>query len=255
MCDLVFSEIISKVYNHTHVYRMKTISQTIGNFKKIWEEIFGIPMYEIEVAKFQNCREITLKLGRVSQHPPKANFLIVQDYIFKRFNMDQSPIDYNTCRYPKILLIEREDRVTLIDDPELQQIGKITVNGLDSGKSRRHIHDIDVLKAALHAKYNCDSDDNNNTFQCVTLAQMEFAEQLRYFNSAAVIILAHGAAQSNTLFCRPGTVIIEVTCGCKWEFFDTISSALKLNHVKCEENTPAAILETLDAAILEIKND
>ncbi len=245
MCDLVFPEIINKVYNYKHVYRMKTISQTIGNFKQIWEQIFGIPMYEIDMAEFKQCQETTLKLGRVTQYPPKANFLMVQDYIFKRFHIDQSPIDRTACRYPKILLIEREDRVTVIDDPRLNSISKTIANGVSTGKERRDIHDINILKAALHAKYNCDDNVPNNTFQCVTLAQMDFSEQIRYFNSAAVIILAHGAAQANMLFCRPGTTILEVMCGCKWEFFDTISSVLELNHVKCEENTPDAILKLL----------
>ena len=248
MCDLVFPEIINKVYNYNHVYRMKTISQTVGNFKKIWEQIFGIPMYEIDPTEFKLRQEITLTLGRATQYPSKANFLTVQDYIFNRFHLDQAaPVDHR--RYPKILLIEREDRVTLIDDPDLKEICERTVNGVSTGKERRDIHGMEALKDALHATYNGGGGggggSDNAPFQCVTLAKMDFAEQIRYFNSAAVIILAHGAAQANTLFCRPGTVVVEVTCGCGWEFFDTISSALELNHVKCEENTPEAILELL----------
>jgi capsular polysaccharide biosynthesis protein len=76
---------------------------------------------------------------------------------------------------------------------------------------------------------------------------MPFKEQVKLFNNAKLIILAHGAAMSNIFFCKKGTTIIEVTCNTKWEFFDNISSILNLNHIKIDDNNIDTIINTLSA--------
>ena len=76
---------------------------------------------------------------------------------------------------------------------------------------------------------------------------MLFKEQVKLFNNAKVIILAHGAAMSNMFFCKKGTTIIEVTCNRKWPFFDKISSILELNHIKVDDNNIDTIISNLPA--------
>ena len=63
-----------------------------------------------------------------------------------------------------------------------------------------------------------------------------FYEQIKYYNNAKIIICAHGASMSNMLFCKQGTIILEVTCDMTWDFFDITSTVLKLIHVKCNDN-------------------
>ena len=245
MCDLVFPEIINQVYKYKHVYRRKTIDQTIGNFKKIWEEIFGIPTYEIEPEEFDQNKEWLLRLGRQTQFPPKVNFMMVQNYILERFKIKETLENLkstNKKTYPRVLLIEREGRVSLIDDPKMKKISEVTVNGVSTGKERRDIHDIETLKKELANLYP------GTEYECITLAGMDFAEQVRYFHSADIIILAHGAAQANTLFCRPGTLLLEVTCDCSWQFFDVITTTLEMHHMKCKINEPEVILDMLKDA-------
>jgi hypothetical protein len=47
-------------------------------------------------------------------------------------------------------------------------------------------------------------------------------------------------------FCKSGTVVIEVTCGREWEFFDEISKILNLNHIKIKKNDPNRIIKTIE---------
>jgi capsular polysaccharide biosynthesis protein len=98
-----------------------------------------------------------------------------------------------------------------------------------TGKERREITQIDVIEKHLENKYG-------NLFKSVYLELTPFEEQVKYFNNAKLIIAAHGAGLSNLFFCKQRTKVIEVTCGKKWEFFDTISRVLNLQHIKCNKN-------------------
>jgi capsular polysaccharide biosynthesis protein len=46
-------------------------------------------------------------------------------------------------------------------------------------------------------------------FKSVTLSSMSLVEQISLFSSAKVIVAAHGAGLTNTVFCNPGTKVIE----------------------------------------------
>ena len=48
-------------------------------------------------------------------------------------------------------------------------------------------------------------------------------------------------------FCKKHTIIIEITCNCKWKFFDIISKNLELNHIKLEINESKYIINYLDS--------
>jgi hypothetical protein len=47
-------------------------------------------------------------------------------------------------------------------------------------------------------------------FEAVTLTGMTVAEQARLFDEASHIIAPHGAGLTNILFCRPGTILLEL---------------------------------------------
>ena len=74
---------------------------------------------------------------------------------------------------------------------------------------------------------------------------MSFLEQIKYFNNAKLIVLAHGAALSNLFFCKEGTKILEVVCNSRFEFFNVISKNLNLYHIKCEENKYDKIIDMI----------
>jgi len=50
---------------------------------------------------------------------------------------------------------------------------------------------------------------------------------------------------ANMFFCKEGAKIIEVTCGCRWSFFD-ISNTLNLNHIQCHENIADEVIRVID---------
>jgi capsular polysaccharide biosynthesis protein len=50
---------------------------------------------------------------------------------------------------------------------------------------------------------------NKLGFHCVVLESLTVAEQAALFHSAKVIVAPHGAGLTNTVFCQPGTKIIE----------------------------------------------
>lgn len=117
--------------------------------------------------------------------------------------------------YPEVILIKRSDRINLIDDEYLAIID----TNISTGKERREIKDIDNIEIYL---------------------------QNKYFNNAKLIICAHGAVMSNMFFCKKKTIIIEVTCGTSWKFFDKITEILNLNHIKCHKNYYENIINCIE---------
>jgi len=67
-------------------------------------------------------------------------------------------------------------------------------------------------------------------FEVIDPQQKSVVEQAEYFSNAKVIIAAHGAALTNTVFCKPGTRIIELhgpfTASCFW----IVSQYMGLEH-------------------------
>ncbi len=226
LCDLVLPEIVNGIYKYNIVYRQKNLTQTIGNFYKIWEEIFDTKNEEITEKDYNDLKIETKIISRFDRFNrniyKKKEFDIFREYMFDKFN-----IEILNKKYPKILLIERGVDKNLLSD-EFKNIEHKEKNGyLSTGKERREIKDIEKLKVEL-SKY----DD----YECIMLEGMEIEEQIKYFNNANIIIAAHGAGLSNMLFCKENTTIIEITCNMKWGFFDVISKELSLNHKKCNNN-------------------
>jgi hypothetical protein len=229
ICDCLFTEIVNDIYNFETVFREKSIPQTLGNFKNIYEEVMGNANTELIKKDFDELNLETIILGNKEDYIKKEYFDKFRNYIFERYSINETNYDIN---YPEIILIERGDRIELIDDEQLQKQNK----NITSGKERREIKDIEKLKTYFNKKHK-------EKYKTIILENMTFKEQVNYFNNAKIIVCAHGAGMSNMLFCKKGTVIIEVTCDKIWRFFDDISTNLELLHYKCNKNNYFMIID------------
>jgi len=231
ICDCLFPEIISDIFNYNEIIREKNIHQTIGNFDKIYTDVMKIKNTELLSDDFNNLNVDTICYENKENYCNKIYFDKFRKFIFKRYNINN--LEYNN-HYPKVILIKRGDRINLIDD---EYLSKIIMN-VTTGKERREINNIVEVEEFLQNKYK-------DQFKSLYFEKLPFEEQIKYFNNAKLIICAHGAVMSNMFFCKEGATIIEVTCG-RWPFFDEISKILNLNHIKCHKNTFDSIIKYIN---------
>ena len=223
LCDCLFPEIINDIYKYDEVIREKNLRETIGNFSKIYMEVMEIKNTELISKHFNELQNIDIiSYKKSEEYCDKIYFDKFRNFIFSRYKI--SYLEYKSD-YPKVILIKRDDRINLIDD---EYLAKRNTN-ITTGKERREINNINNVETYLKNKYD-------TIFKSLYFENLPFEEQIKYFNNANLIICAHGAVMSNMFFCKEGTTIIEVTCGCKWGFFDKISTILNLNHIKCCKN-------------------
>ena len=231
LCDCLFPEIINQLYLHSEVVREKSIHQTIGNFSKIYEEVMGTRNRELLKEEFDQLATLPLIYKNKEDYSTLYDFNRFRDFIFDRYDIPPTPLP----KFPQILLIKRDDRIPLINDPYLTSLN----TNITTGKERREIDQIDKIESHLQNNYN-------SNFRALYLERLAFKEQVLYFHSASFIICAHGAGMSNMFFCGKGTTIFEVVCGREWEFFDVISKTLSLNHIKCHTNDINVIIPVLN---------
>ena len=232
ICDCLFPEIVCDIFNYDEVIREKNISQTIGNFYKIYTDVMMVKHTELLSSEFNSLNINTICYQKKEKYINKINFDKFRNFIFKKYNINN--LEYITD-YPKVILVKRNHRKQLINDEYLTQIN----TNITSGKERREIKNINSIELFLKNKYKDD-------FKSLYFEDLEFEEQIKYFNNATLIICAHGAVMSNMFFCKEETKIIEVTCGCKWDFFDNISKILKLKHIKCHTNNKNRIIKFIN---------
>lgn len=231
ICDCLLPEIAIDIHKHDYVIRKKNLHQTIGNFYTIYELVMNTKNIELLETDFTNekCESIIVPNKKELK---EEDFQKFRTLIFNKFNIEDNNKNIDK-KYPKVILIKRGTRKKLIDDIYLQNKILTLPNHeknlkVSSGKERREINNIDNLEKYL--KNNCAS------FESLYLEELDFESQVKYFYHAKVIIGAHGAGLTNMLFCKPETIILEVTCGCTWFYFDKISSTLKLKHFKLKIN-------------------
>jgi hypothetical protein len=232
ICDCLFPEIISDIFNYDEVIREKNIHQTIGNFSAIYTNVMRIKNTELLTDDFNNLNVDTICYKNKEKYCDKIYFDKFKKFIFERYGINNLKYNHD---YPEVILVKRNDRINLIDDEYLSKINTIVT----TGKERREINNIADVEEFLQNKYK-------NKFKSLYFEKLPFEEQIKYFNNAKLIICAHGAVMSNMFFCKEGTTVIEVTCGRCWPFFDRISKILNLNHVKCYENSFDAIIKYIN---------
>jgi hypothetical protein len=230
LIDCVYPEVINEIYKYDTVVRVKSIDQTLGNFAGFYENIMGIKTTEIPEAEFNKLDIKPIIL------PPKEHYADIEsltkfrNYIFGRYAINSPNGSHN---YPKVLLIKRGGRVQLINDPHLQKLN----TNVTTGKERREIKQIERVEHFLNAKYGAD-------FRAVYLENKTFEEQVNLFHHAQLIVMAHGAATSTILLCKPYTVILEVTCGMNFPWFNKCFHLLQINYLKTV-NDPEIIINGL----------
>jgi hypothetical protein len=228
--DCLYPEVLNEIYKYKKVIRMKNIDQTLGNFSKMYKEIMGNDTVEIPEAEFLS------KIKNPTILPGKENYNDLtsinkfRDFIFQRYRIN--PTDYNP-NYPEILLIRRGGRIELLNDPALQKINR----NKTTGSERREIKEVQHLEMFLKRRYA-------HRIKTVYMETQPFEEQIKYFNNAKLIIMAHGAAMSSLIFCKPGiTTVMEVGI-VNYPWFNNCAKKLDLNHLKIQ-NDPAIIVEAL----------
>lgn len=231
LCDCLFVEIINEIYKFDEVIRKKNLHQTLGVFSSIYEDVMQIKNTEIIDLEYDN-----LKIHRIStwvkeRYVCKEHFAKFRSFIFNRYDILNTKYDSN---YPEIILIERGERVELMEDEELKKRN----TNITNGKERREITEIEKVDAYLSSKFT-------NRYKKIFLENMPFEEQVRYFTNAKLIIAAHGAAMANMFFCKEGTSIIQATNG-RWEFFEIIVNQLNLKIDYCDDNNYETIIESID---------
>ena len=236
ICDCLFLEINNNVHEYDKVYRIKNIYQTLGNFDKIYNEVMKTTNIELPIKEFNSLHISTIKPLRKVNYSDIYNIHYFRNYIFNRYSINYNLYDDS---FPKILLIKRGKSKKLISDKKLEQ--KIKTNNITSGKERREINNIDLIEKFLKNKFS-------QTFNAIYLENLSFEKQVKYFNNSKMIICAHGAGMSNIFFCKPKTKILEVTCGGKFQFFDTISKKLNLIHSKCHDNNHTQVIKFINDA-------
>ena len=135
ICDCLFLEINSKTFMNKEVIRPKTLTQSIGNFQKVYEEVMGIRNRELVIGDYNklDCPKLNLQRNRRTTLAEFNNF---RNYIFERYKIKRDET------YPEIILIERGDRIELLSDPELRKKNK----NVTTGKERREIDKISEIK-------------------------------------------------------------------------------------------------------------
>ena len=79
--------------------------------------------------------------------------------------------------------------------------------GHNGGRHIRTWNDVTSVADAFGPYYNM--------LRVTDFGALSFLAQARLFRDADVLAMAHGAQMANTLFCRPGTAIVELSCtGC-----------------------------------------
>jgi len=242
LCDVLFPEINLRFFEKGPVYRQKILKQTLGKFSIIYEDVMRIKNIELSEKDFEKKKDSELSIKR-SDDPNIEDFDFFQHFMFNRYNITRDD------SYPEIILIERGERVELLDDEELMKKNKNYRNG----KERREIKDLDKLKNFMDLNYQ-------DRYKTLILEKVDFKEQIKYFFNAKMVIAVHGAALSNLLFSTPYTKVIEVNGERQWAFFDKISEKLRLIHLKCDNNLDdiqrmIKEMDTTEIPLLKIYDD
>ncbi|MFL2889645.1 MAG: glycosyltransferase family 61 protein [Pelagibacteraceae bacterium] len=78
-------------------------------------------------------------------------------------------------------------------------------------------------------------------FEFLTLSKYDFIDQVRLFNNAECVIGLHGAGFANTIFCRPGTRILELRSEDAGIIIKNLSKKNKLTY-ECIHQKPKTIV-------------
>jgi hypothetical protein len=191
-----------------------------------------VPLYNIKILKKLNYQNETISFsGWDLPHYPEMNIPLIKNKIFDLFAI---------CKKP------REDYVLLIDrkNPDLFYINESEIKG--SGAIRRSVPNMDDIYKKL-------SEYMNVNFVC--LEDKPLKEQIELFYHASCVVVQHGAAMGNLLWCKSETRVIEIYTGD--DYFKKLIEDCGLIHKKiyqahdhAEVNPNLVLAAVLDQTML-----
>lgn len=103
-----------------------------------------------------------------------------------------------------------------------------------SGSQRRSIPNIfDLYECVKKRRPSC---------KIIALEGMRLKDQIRIFRHASCVILQHGAAMANLIWCRPGTLVVEIGPEDDVWYYDKLTRMLGLRrHLFFQEHPHAEV--------------
>ena len=171
----------------------------------------------------QNVRKVKLVgLNPDELYPDQNDFSILTESIFRNLNIPK-------CSAPnKILLIQR-------GAPSQFYLKEAKLKG--SGTSRRSIINHKEIEQLIRAKTK-----QSYEFHNLVLEETSFEDQIKHFNSAALVIGQHGAGLSNLIWMNKRMNVIEIGYRDK-KHFEKISLAMKHNYFEFGNKEPHQIID------------
>lgn len=131
-------------------------------------------------------------------------------------------------------------RVLLIERTTPSEYYQSEARSKGGGSSRRSIVNHTELQESMANAIN-----DNFEFMSLRLEETSFEDQVRYFNSAALVIAQHGAGLANILWMQPGTCVVEIGLEAKVHF-QRLSVALGINYHMLNFSHPHVIIDVED---------
>lgn len=169
------------------LYLQDTSDQSVGPFTGIVETFFQTTLTEVPPEQFEKIPGTTLTLKAYLFGPYPAhtfeNMLATAD---ARFGLEQPEVES-----PSVILIERG-----VARHGFERDKTLPEGIRRAGAQRRSIANHSDVAAFLSARYG-------NQFRNVVLEQVPFADQVRMFHGARLVLGQHGAGLNNILWMRP----------------------------------------------------
>ncbi len=199
-------------------YFLPVVSQEIIS-RQVFVKDCGQPMNK----HWETIKDREFKIGFPQNHDPinlenydRPNCGNITRVGIKRFQ----EVFWRNVGIPKV---SKRPKYTLIDrghQPQFyDRVKRI------SASSRRHIQKIDEFHKELNAY---------RKFNLHYLENMPLSEQAKLFYTSDVIVLQHGAAMFNVIFCRPSTIVIELAKDC-WRYYGKWSSLCRIRRTALPE--------------------
>lgn len=237
--DCLFPEFIAGFHGYETVVREKSLDQSIGQFKAVYEQVMGNRVVEVEPTQFA-LLETPLQEVATIDRPTYDEYERFRQHVF--FLVDG---EEETDLKNQVVLIRRGGRRELLDDPELMK-QNLVLYSATTGSERREIRSLNQVEKALQEVYGQEGPGGMNGLVVAELESMTFAEQVHLFRGARAIIGIHGAGLANMVFCRPGTTLIEVDpeWPFHWVFVNHFCEVYGVKRVCCP-NDPAAVIRSV----------
>lgn len=139
-----------------------------------------------------------------------------------------------------------------------------TVGVPDGGRKRLYIRRGNArTRSVVNEAQSADMITREFGFSCITPDEMTVKEQAAAFYQAELVVGMHGAGLSNLVFCRPGTVVIELFAGNSMAlYYNVLAAKRRLKYYYAilpavdEINLylePAVLAQLISKALSEVK--